>query len=598
METRCDEKHNPLPYLFSKTWRYSEGNRSKVVWYWIMFIVANSIHMFASPLIMAKVINVVQKEGVTTANFKVLLGLLMLTLVITLVFWSLHGPARCIERGNAFQARLNYWRFLLKGVMTLPMEWHADHHSGDTIDKSQKGINSLFTFAEDSFMVIWGTVQLVVSLVMIFIFGNISVVLVVLSMITVSMWITVKFDRQLIPQYTALNRMENEISASVFDAISNIATVITLRVEKLVFSAIMHKMEKPFELFKRNQRLSEVKWFLNGVCVTVMTILVLAVYFWQNINTTQGVLVGSVFLLINYLEKISELFYTFTRMYSDIVRQKSRVMNSEELSRDFKRENFTNHVLPRDWRRLDIEGLDFSYHNESDGALHLENVSLSFERGKRYAIVGESGGGKSTLLKIMRDLYHPRSGTLTVDGQRIHDGFAGISRAIALVPQNPEIFATTIWENITMGAEYDLEFVRHFTDMACFTDVAEGLPKKFDSSIKEKGVNLSGGQQQRLALARGLLACHDKDMVLLDEPTSSLDTATEMRVYRNIFREFREKTIVSSVHRLHLLPLFHEIYMFSGGRIIASGTLQDLLTNCPEFQELWREYHEHRGEVE
>ncbi|MDO8589943.1 MAG: ABC transporter ATP-binding protein [bacterium] len=597
METHNDEKRNSLLYLFSKTWRYSEGNRNKVVWYWIMFIVANSIHMFASPLIMAKVINIIQKEGVTTKNFKVLLGLLMLTLLITLVFWSLHGPARCIERGNAFHARLNYWRFLLRGVMTLPMEWHAGHHSGDTIDKSQKGTSSLFTFAEDSFMVIWGTVQLTASLMMLFVFGNVSVVLIVLMMIFISIWITVHFDRQLLPQYTALNRMENEISASVFDAISNIATVITLRVEKLVFSAIMHKMEKPFELFKYNQRLSEFKWFLNGVCVTIMTILVLVVYFWQNIDTAQGVLVGSVYILINYLEKISELFYTFTRMYGDIVRQKSRVINSEELARDFKTENFTNHVLPESWQRLEIGGLNFSYHNDNDGALHLENISASFERGKRYAIVGASGGGKSTLLKIMRDLYHPRSGILRVDGERVHDGFAGISRAIALVPQNPEIFATTIWENITLGTEYDLEFVKHFTDMACFTDVVEGLPKKFESSIKEKGVNLSGGQQQRLALARGLLACHDKDVVLLDEPTSSLDTATEMRVYRNIFREFRDKTIVSSVHRLHLLPLFHEIYIFSGGRIIASGTLENLLTDCPEFQELWQEYHEHREEV-
>jgi len=133
--------------------------------------------------------------------------------------------------------------------------------------------------------------------------------------------------------------------------------------------------------------------------------------------------------------------------------------------------------------------------------------------------------------------------------------------------------------------------------MACFTDVVEDLPKKFDSSIKEKGVNLSGGQQQRLSLARGLLACHDKDIVLLDEPTSSLDTVTEMKVYRNIFREFRDKTIISSIHRLHLLPLFHKIYVFSEGRIIASGNLEELLTHCPEFQELWRQYHENKQEV-
>jgi len=120
---------------------------------------------------------------------------------------------------------------------------------------------------------------------------------------------------------------------------------------------------------------------------------------------------------------------------------------------------------------------------------------------------------------------------------------------------------------------------------------------KFDSSIKEKGVNLSGGQQQRLALARGLLACHDKDIVLLDEPTSSLDTGTEMKVYGNIFREFYDKTIVSSIHRLHLLPLFNRIYFFSNGQIIASGSLSELLNQCLEFQELWRQYNEHKEEA-
>jgi ABC-type bacteriocin/lantibiotic exporter with double-glycine peptidase domain len=284
-------------------------------------------------------------------------------------------------------------------------------------------------------------------------------------------------------------------------------------------------------------------------------------------------------------------------MYSDLLQRKARVMNAEELAKDFRAENFMNHVLPQSWQRLEVENLNFSYHSDGDGDLHLENVSLSLARGERIALVGESGSGKTTFLKVMRDLYHPRSLQLKADEQRIQGGFGGISRAIALVPQNPEIFATTILENITLGADYDLNFVRQFTDMACFSDVVEELPRKFDSSIKEKGVNLSGGQQQRLALARGLLACHDKDVVLLDEPTSSLDTATEMKVYRNIFRDFREKTIISSVHRLHLLPLFDRIYVFNDGQITASGTLKDLLADCSEFQELWQQYNAGKEEM-
>lgn len=587
---------NPLTYLFSKTWRYSEGNRKKIVGFWFMFTMAQLTELFFQPLVWAAIMNVVQEEGVTQASIRKLFFLLTLTLASTLAFWSFHGPGRVMEQINAFKARMNYRKYLLKGIMTLPMEWHVDHHSGDTIDKIEKGTSGLYSFSEDSFLVIYSIVNLIGSYLILVYFSPPSAYI-VLVMLLLSAWITIRFDRVLIGQYKELNRAENQISESVFDAISNITTVIILRVEKLVFRAIVNKVEKPLALFQRNVKISETKWFLTNVCSTIMTIIVMMVYFWQNMGTAQGILVGNLYLLINYLREIGDVFFKFTSMYSDIVKNRARIMNSEELSEDFKAENFTNHVLPEVWQRIEMQNLNFSYPDDGNGELHLDNVSLSLVRGKRVAFVGESGSGKTTFLKVMRDLYHPQSLELMVDEQQIPDGFGGIARAISLVPQNPEIFATTILENITLGADYDLEFVRRFTDMACFTDVVEGLPRKFDSSIKEKGVNLSGGQQQRLALARGLLACHDKDIVLLDEPTSSLDTATEMKVYRNIFREFRGKTIISSVHRLHLLPLFHEIYLFSGGRIIAFGNLNHLLMHSPEFQELWRHYNEQKEEV-
>lgn len=582
---------NPVSYLLKKTWLYSKGNRKKIVTFWSMFTMAQIVELFFQPLVWAAIMNIVQKEGITQESFRKMFFLLLLTFVSDLLFWVFHGPARVMEQTNSFMARMHYRKSLLKGVMTLPMEWHVDHHSGDTIDKIEKGTHGLYSFSQESFLVIYAVVNLTGSYVILVYFSP-PAAFIVLAMLMMSAWITIRFDKVLMTQYKELNRAENQISEGVFDAISNITTVIILRVEKLVFKALVNKIEKPFALYKKNVTISETKWFLTNVCATVMTIIVMTVYFWQNMNTAQGVLIGSVYLLTKYLGQISQLFFRFTSMYSDIVKYKSRVLNAEELSEDFVSENFTNHVLPTSWQHLKVRDLNFSYHGDSNEALHLEDISLSIMRGERIAFVGESGSGKTTLLKIIRDLYHPRSLELTVDEKKIPEGFRGISRAIALVPQNSEIFASTILENITLGAEHDLDFVRQFTDMACFTDVVLNLPKKFDSSNKEKGVNLSGGQQQRLALARGLLACHDKDVVLLDEPTSSLDTATEMKVYRNIFREFQEKTIISSIHRLHLLPLFHKSIVFSGGRIIASGSISELVKNCPEFRELWYRYHE------
>lgn len=590
------KRENPLRYLFSKTWHYSEGNRRTIVWFWLMFIVAESANTFLDPLLRARIIDVITREGITSASVKTLSWLLGLLLVRACIFWGLHAPARVLEESNAFKARVNYRRYLLKGVMTMPLDWHAEHHSGDTIDKVNRGTNALHDFSESSFETIYAFVQLSGSFAMIAYFGGRAVCIVVVTMV-VCMWIVMRFDKVLLSQYEELNHAENRIAESVFDAVSNISTVIILRVEKLVFGAIMRKVEKPYDLYVRSNRINEFKWFLVAFSCNIMTVAVLAEYFWQHFGALRGVSVGSVYILINYLDKITELLFKFAGVYGTMVRHKSRVTNSEELAKDFRAENFTNHVLPPDWRELAVRNLSFSYHGEGNGELHLEDVAFSLARGERIAFVGESGSGKTTLLKVMRDLYHPRSITLSVDGRVIPQGFEGISRAIALVPQNPEIFATTILENITLGAEYTHEFVEQFTDMACFTEVAKSLPKGFNSSIKEKGVNLSGGQQQRLALARGFLACHDKDIVLLDEPTSSLDTLNEMRIYENIFRAFDGKTIVSSIHRLHLLPLFHRMYFFSGGQIVASGTLDDLLRTCPAFKGLWDEYHKHGHET-
>lgn len=583
---QMNENQNALWYLFSKTWHYSVGNRKNVTRYWVMFILAELIDTIFSPLIWAKMIEVVTLQGINASSIKTLymcLGLIILRMIIS---WSFHGPARCLERNNAFKTRTNYWKHLLKGVVTLPLEWHVEHHTGDTIDKVNKGGNALFDFAEVSFIPIRCTIQLTVSFIMIAYFSQIAAAIVII-MLLVSAWITMRFDKVLIEQYKELNKSENQISESIIDAISNISTIIVLRVEKLVFDAIIHKVEKPYELFRYNQRLGELKWFLTSVCCNTMTVTIIMVYCLQHWGSAPGTLVASFYILINYLDRISELFFRFTEMYSDIVRRKARVLNAEQLASDFRIENFGNHVLPKNWRRLDVENLSFSYYHEDGSDLHLNNVYFSVKSGERVALIGETGSGKSTFLKVMRDLYHPRELKLLVDGQEISQGFEGISRAISLAQQDPEIFANSIFANITMGAEHEMEFVKKFTDMACFTEVAMSLPNQFDSSIKEKGVNLSGGQQQRLALSRGLLAGHDKDIVLLDEPTSSLDMITEITVYQNIFREFKDKTVISTVHQLHLLPLFDRVCVFDKGQIVGSGTISELQANCPTFIALW-----------
>jgi len=328
-----------------------------------------------------------------------------------------------------------------------------------------------------------------------------------------------------------------------------------------------------------------------------MTFIILSQYIYGSFISGQMVLIGTLFALYGYIERMNGTFFRFAYLYSDIARAKTAVKNSEELSKEFKIKQTNSGVLTeKKWSEVKVKSLVFSYEDKTGSKLHLDNVSLTLKKGQRVALIGESGGGKTTFLKVMRGLYEPKKIELYLDGNLLQEGFKSISENISLIPQDPEIFNSTILDNITVGVKHKLAFVTKFTDLASFTQVVNRLPKKFQSSIVEKGVNLSGGEKQRLALARGLLASVDKEIILLDEPTSSVDFKNELLIYQNIFREFLDKTIISSIHRLHLLHLFDCIYFFKGGKVIASGTLKELISNSEEFKTMWDKYRKQHKE--
>ncbi len=596
MENQASYKaQNPLLYLWKKMWQYSGSNRPKVVLYTALFFVANTVDSL-EPLLIGTVLNIVQVQGIHDANLVYILGLFSLFLLKEVVFWSFHGPARVIESENAFVVKANYKKYLLAGTMAMPIEWHTDHHSGDTIDKIEKGTTALFSFSESAFQVIQGIIGLVMSFGILLYYDVFAGILVAILSIPI-FYVIFLFDKKLVPGYIRVNAIENSTSAKVFDVLSNVTTVIILRVESLVLNVVKTFIQKPYAQYNRNVKINELKWFTAALLGRISTVMVIGAYILLHV-ADGGILVGTIFILYSYADKIRDAFFRFAYLYNDIVRQRSSVANAELLSVDFLPDGATREQrLPKKWSEIEVRNLSFSYHAAEGADLHLDDVAMKIPHGARIAFIGESGGGKSTLLKIMRDLYHPKTCTFLLDGKEIPNGFRAISDSISLVPQDPEIFATTIRENITLGVEYPEMHIGVYTDMASFTDVVKRLPKGLESSIVEKGVNLSGGEKQRLALARGLLASTDKDIVLLDEPTSSVDFNNELEIYKRIFEAFPAKAIISSIHRLHLLTLFDSVYFFKGGKIIASGSFEELKKNSTDFQALWKKYIKTRDSV-
>jgi ABC-type transport system involved in cytochrome bd biosynthesis fused ATPase/permease subunit len=170
---------------------------------------------------------------------------------------------------------------------------------------------------------------------------------------------------------------------------------------------------------------------------------------------------------------------------------------------------------------------------------------------------------------------------------------------VTLIPQDAEVYEGTIAENLALceavsGEPHAEEFLQAL-QVAKVDDFVDISPEGLNQRIAERGANWSGGQRARLALARGILAARDSQLILLDEPTASLDVRTEAAVHEGIFRLFAQSCVVSSVHRMNLLPQFDEIIMLQDGRVVAQDSLAKLQSQCAEFQALMMAYQKTLG---
>ena len=234
---------------------------------------------------------------------------------------------------------------------------------------------------------------------------------------------------------------------------------------------------------------------------------------------------------------------------------------------------------------IKFEEVNFSYPNTQDQA--IKNINMSVEGGSTVAVVGHSGAGKSTIINLLPRFYDPKNGSVYIDEQNIRSiTLSSLRKNISMVSQDIILFDDTVHANIAYAnMSASKEEIMKACDFAAATEFIEKLPKKFETMIGENGVRLSGGQKQRISIARAVLK--NSPIILLDEATSSLDAESEEKVQNAVMNLTKNKTTLVIAHRLSTIIRADKIIVMNQGKIIDTGTHDELLKNSTIYKNLY-----------
>ncbi|EJG0634747.1 ABC transporter ATP-binding protein [Vibrio parahaemolyticus] len=299
-----------------------------------------------------------------------------------------------------------------------------------------------------------------------------------------------------------------------------------------------------------------------------------------------GLTIGQIFAVFGYLwfmlSPVQELLGIQFSWYSAkaALKRINDLLELEEEDRPVSKVNPFNETREVD---VKIEHVDFSYNNENKV---LDDLSLHIPAGKKVALVGASGGGKSTLIQLLIGVYRQNAGSIRFNDELTEDiGFEVIRDKIAVVLQQPILFNDTLRHNLTLGGHFDEMSLWRALEVAQLQDVISQLNHGLDTQIGRNGIRLSGGQRQRLAIARMVLS--NPQFVILDEATSALDTATEAALHKALTEFLRGRTTLIVAHRLSAVKQADLIYVLEDGKVTQTGTHGELVEQEGLYQTLY-----------
>lgn len=472
-----------------------------------------------------------------------------------------------------------------KHIYSLPMRFFATRKTGDIITRFSDAFTIKDIFTNIALTLIMDVSMAAITGVILFRMN--SKLFAIIALLTLLSIVLVFIFRQ---PYKKINQEQMQqasiLNSQIIEGLETVEMIKGNAVEERELDGIEREYIRSLRIAFKEGWLSIIQGSISSVISTIGNLFIM--YFGIRQILTGNISIGSLMAFMTLSGYFMEPVGNLVGLQLDI--QEAQIsMNRITEILDYEREEpEEDEEIEREWNLkgdIQIDNVSFRYGNRN---LALENVGFTIEKGKKTALVGASGSGKSTIVKLLLKYYEPESGRIKIGGKDITEVSAKYLREnISLVPQNIQLFSKSIYENVAMvkpdATQKEIAMALVIADAQ---DFIRKQPMQTYTYLEEAGQGLSGGERQRLALARAFLK--DSDLFILDESTSNLDFGTENVIFDTIYNKLGDKTMLIVAHRLSTIKDCDKIVVMDEGKVIEQGTHEELLSQEGRYYELWQ----------
>jgi len=487
--------------------------------------------------------------------------------------------------GSSYFATKTYsllWRNSFKHILSFSIDYFNSHQLGKIVREFERGVDNLYSLYIVFFRQTLPNIFVLLFLIPIIFFLNFKMALLIVSAIPVLAIFIALGIREIQKDQAISDNKWSELSAILYDAVSNIFLVKSFTLASKIFKKTDKLREEAFiEQNKANKSWGIVIGLARsvGLILNILVFFLGSILFFKNEMT-----LGEIIMFIGFTSIIVNIFNSFFWNVIDYSWQREKIKALFDII-DTKPEIVSKKnslILNEVKGEIEFKNVSFSY---KEGLEAISNISFKIKKGEVVAFVGHTGSGKTTTANLISRFFDVKKGEVLVDGNNVKEvNVNSLRENIAVVFQENTFFNASVYENLKVSDKVTKKDMEEALKKARVFEIINKNKKGLKQIIGDKGTKLSGGEKQRLSIARAILK--DAPILILDEATSALDAKTENKIQSAISDLIKDKTTIIIAHRLSTIKKADKIFVFEEGKIIETGNFDTLMKKKGSFYEL------------